>query len=120
MENCQMRELGKTSVSEREDRWSFEFIGSTELYGRIRKWAALRTTLGVGLVTLPAGRGSDGSYDVHRWRDPYWFAANIGTFEATGMKNWGDQLMVSGALIRSMDWVAALVNPQVTRGGEPG
>ena len=36
------------------------------------------------------------------------------------MKNWGDQLMVSGALIRSMDWVAALVNPQVTRGGEPG
>jgi uncharacterized repeat protein (TIGR03806 family) len=53
-------------------------LGSTEIDLR-----CVTTDLGGGLVTLQAATGSDGIYDVYRWRDPYRFAANIGTFDAT-------------------------------------
>jgi|GEM_PF-1591341 len=41
------------------------------------------TDVGGGLITLHAGAGTDGTYDVYRWQDPYRFVGNEGTFAIT-------------------------------------
>ncbi len=38
----------------------------------------ITTDPGGELLTMQAANGTDGTYDVHRWRDPYRFAANEG------------------------------------------
>lgn len=41
------------------------------------------TDAGGGLITLQAGVGTDGTYDVYRWKDSYRFVANAGSFAIT-------------------------------------
>ncbi len=64
--------------------------GSTEIEMRFAT-----TDPGGELLTLQAATGTDGTYDVYRWRDPYRFAANEGVFVITRY-NVGKLVAVTG------------------------
>jgi uncharacterized repeat protein (TIGR03806 family) len=56
---------------------------------------SVTTTPGGELLTLQAATGTDGTYDVYRWRDPYRFATNEGSFVITRY-NLGKIIAITG------------------------
>lgn len=55
----------------------------TRLGSAVSDIRCVTTDVGGGLITLHAGVGTAGTYDVYRWRDPYQFVENTGSFAIT-------------------------------------